>query len=68
VPSHLADSKLFDFVSIDAGRTAELTLTATSLKDGGDTAFDVDSEIESAMAADVARSIEPKAVSFIDRS
>jgi tRNA 2-thiocytidine biosynthesis protein TtcA len=45
VPSHLADTKLFDFVSIDA--------TARGDWDSlGDTAFDVDSEIEAKMRAE----------------
>ncbi|TAG48806.1 MAG: tRNA 2-thiocytidine(32) synthetase TtcA [Betaproteobacteria bacterium] len=45
VPSHLADSKLFDFASIDATARGDWE----SL---GDTAFDVDSEIEAKMRAE----------------
>jgi tRNA(Ile)-lysidine synthase TilS/MesJ len=74
VPSHLADTKLFDFPSINAvhGSTGsprtEDGVGGTQLDsvrgelveprtlenyDGGDTAFDVDPEIEAAMRADV---------------
>jgi len=49
VPSHLADGKLFDFQSITASGSA-----LPAAFDGGDIAFDVDGEIESAMQRDVA--------------
>ena len=48
VPSHLADSKLFDFQSLAAHGSDELPASF----DGGDTAFDVDPEIESLMQKD----------------
>jgi tRNA 2-thiocytidine biosynthesis protein TtcA len=46
VPSHLADTKLFDFPNIDATARGDWE----SL---GDTAFDVDSEIEAKMRAEL---------------
>ena len=48
VPSHLADSKLFDFQGLAAHGDEELPLVF----DGGDTAFDVDPEIEALMQKD----------------
>jgi len=53
VPSHLADSKLFDFQSL-AGPAGAINESALVDFGGGDTAFDVDSEIESAMQRDAA--------------
>lgn len=50
VPSHLADTKLFDFPSIRANGLDDDALDAIG---GGDTAFDVDQAIETAMRADV---------------
>lgn len=55
VPSHLADSKLFDFQAIAA--TSD---TLPAAFDGGDIAFDVDSDIENAMQRDaVAATAQP---------
>jgi len=48
VPSHLADSKLFDFQGL-ATRGGELPVAFA----GGDTAFDVDPAMEAAMQRDV---------------
>ena len=59
VPSHLADSKLFDFQGL-AARGGELPASF----DGGDTAFDVDPEIEAAMQRDVSRD-EARPVAFV---
>jgi len=61
VPSHLADGKLFDFQSLHGGGDGRLpTVRGQPVEpsnlaqfDGGDIAFDVDSEIESAMQRDV---------------
>lgn len=53
VPSHLADTKLFDFVGIDAARDSADEASQLSMFDGGDTAFDVDPDIEAKMRADV---------------
>jgi tRNA 2-thiocytidine biosynthesis protein TtcA len=73
VPSHLADTKLFDFVGIDAVRDCEpvrgepVGPRDLSMFDGGDTAFDVDPEIEAKMHADVgeaARASATQAVNF----
>jgi tRNA 2-thiocytidine biosynthesis protein TtcA len=59
VPSHLADTKLFDFVSINATARGDWE----SL---GDTAFDVDSEIETKMRAEQNAAMPPsiQTVSF----
>ena len=59
VPSHLADSKLFDFQGL-AARGGELPASF----DGGDTAFDVNPEFEVGMQRDVSRD-EAKPVAFI---
>lgn len=56
VPSHLADTKLFDFPSI---RANEHDADALGAFGGGDTAFDVDQAIETAMRADVGGSATP---------
>lgn len=53
VPSHLADTKLFDFVGIDSVRDNADEASQLSMFDGGDTAFDVDPDIEAKMRADV---------------
>ena len=52
VPSHLADTKLFDFQGLDAVRGAPIEAQRLAAFDGGDTAFDVDPEIEAAMQRD----------------
>ncbi|MBP6531582.1 MAG: tRNA 2-thiocytidine(32) synthetase TtcA [Burkholderiales bacterium] len=52
VPSHLADTKLFDFQGLDAVRGAPIEPQRLAAFDGGDTAFDVDPEIEAAMQRD----------------
>jgi tRNA 2-thiocytidine biosynthesis protein TtcA len=51
VPSHLADSKLFDFQSLTGPGASEGAADLSNLG-GGDIAFDVESEIESAMQRD----------------
>jgi tRNA 2-thiocytidine biosynthesis protein TtcA len=55
VPSHLADTKLFDFPNIDATARGDWE----SL---GDTAFDVDSEIEAKMRAELEIGAVPTAI------
>jgi tRNA 2-thiocytidine biosynthesis protein TtcA len=61
VPSHLADTNLFDFVSLDA--------TSRSDWDSlGDTAFDVDSEIEAKMRAEASAASTSQTVSFVSPS
>jgi len=69
VPSHLADSKLFDFQGLQAPnatvRPGFVEGTAEQLMqsiDGGDTAFDVDPEIESAMQRDAVQAQTDKPV------
>jgi tRNA 2-thiocytidine biosynthesis protein TtcA len=59
VPSHLADTKLFDFATIDA--TAR-----DDWESLGDTAFDVDSDIEAKMRAEQTAAMPPsvQTVSF----
>ena len=52
VPSHLADTKLFDFQGLDAVRGEPVEPQQLAALDGGDTAFDVDPEIEAAMQRD----------------
>jgi tRNA 2-thiocytidine biosynthesis protein TtcA len=59
VPSHLADSKLFDFQGL-AAREGELPASF----DGGDTAFDINPEFEAGMQRDMTRH-EPKPVAFV---
>ncbi len=62
VPSHLADSKLFDFQGLQGGvhgqsptlRGEAVVPHVLARFDGGDIAFDVDSEIETAMQRDAA--------------
>jgi tRNA 2-thiocytidine biosynthesis protein TtcA len=67
VPSHLADTKLFDFPAIDAARGEAHSPLVVSLSNhgGGDTAFDVDPEIEAAMRADVSKNDVPAPVQFM---
>jgi tRNA 2-thiocytidine biosynthesis protein TtcA len=64
VPSHLADTKLFDFPSIGTGLAPDSPLMVSVSNHGGDTAFDVDQAIETAMRADVGASA-PQASSAI---
>ena len=64
VPSHLADSKLFDFQGL-AARGAERGELPMAF-DGGDTAFDVDPEIENLMRKE--QSAAASVVTFGDRS
>jgi tRNA 2-thiocytidine biosynthesis protein TtcA len=52
VPSHLADTKLFDFQGLDSVRGEPVEPQQLAALDGGDTAFDVDPEIEAAMQRD----------------
>ena len=63
VPSHLADSKLFDFQGL-AARAVEGGELPMAL-DGGDTAFDVDPEIENLMRRE--QSAAASVVTFADR-
>jgi tRNA 2-thiocytidine biosynthesis protein TtcA len=68
VPSHLADTKLFDFPSIDANLAPNSPLMASWSSHGGDTAFDHDPDIEAKMRADVegeAHSISAQVVNFV---
>ena len=58
VPSHLADSKLFDFQGLAADGGKELPLAF----DGGDTAFDVDPGIEALMQKDAVQAQSDKPV------
>ncbi|MGL5005602.1 MAG: tRNA 2-thiocytidine(32) synthetase TtcA, partial [Casimicrobium sp.] len=53
VPSHLADTKLFDFQSIGTTLPADSPLMMSLSNHGGDTAFDHDPEIEAKMKLDV---------------
>jgi tRNA 2-thiocytidine biosynthesis protein TtcA len=62
VPSHLADSKLFDFQSLSSVRGEPVEAQSLARFDGGDTAFDVDPEIESAMQRDAVRAQTDKPV------
>ncbi len=62
VPSHLADSKLFDFQSLSAVRGESVEPQSLARFDGGDTAFDVDPEIESAMQRDAVQAQTDKPV------
>ncbi len=62
VPSHLADSKLFDFQSLSSVRGEPVEPHALAQFDGGDTAFDVDPEIESAMQRDAVQAQTDKPV------
>jgi tRNA 2-thiocytidine biosynthesis protein TtcA len=65
VPSHLADSKLFDFQGLAAQHSKDGELPVSF--DGGDTAFDHNPEFEAAMQLDVSRE-SAKPVTFITRS
>ena len=62
VPSHLADSKLFDFQGLSSVRGEPVEPHALAQFDGGDTAFDVDPEIESAMQRDAVQAQTDKPV------
>ena len=62
VPSHLADSKLFDFQSLSAVRGDPVEPQSLARFDGGDAAFDVDPEIESAMQRDAVQAQTDKPV------
>ena len=62
VPSHLADSKLFDFQSLSAVRGESVEPQSLARFDGGDTAFDVDPAIESAMQRDAVQAQTDKPV------
>jgi tRNA 2-thiocytidine biosynthesis protein TtcA len=66
VPSHLADTKLFDFPSIDAIRGEPVESQWLDLLDGGDTAFDHDPDIEAKMKIDanVALNETGRAIAF----
>lgn len=57
VPSHLADTKLFDFPSIRANDVDGDALDALNALGGGDTAFDHDPDIEAKMAVDANRTL-----------
>ena len=63
VPSHLADSKLFDFQGLAARGVEGGELSMAS--DGGDTAFDIDPEIENLMRRE--QSAATSVVTFSDR-
>ena len=62
VPSHLADSKLFDFQSLSSVRGEPVEPQSLARFDGGDTAFDVDPAIESAMQRDAVQAQTDKPV------
>ena len=65
VPSHLADSKFFDFQSLAAHSLgAELPLAF----DGGDTAFDVNPQFEALMRTDIHGASPATPLTFHTRS
>ncbi len=69
VPSHLADTKLFDFPGLQATRDEPVDAAQLAALDGGDTAFDVDPDIEAKMRADVAQQpVAAQTISLINRN
>jgi tRNA 2-thiocytidine biosynthesis protein TtcA len=67
VPSHLADTKLFDFQNLHSVRPelVEGSSELPAMFHGGDTAFDVDPEIEAAMRADMGANTGATVVSHV---